>query len=429
MEESRGVENLTHLIVVARECLGPFCRCYVGRTPHVTHTAPSGLNIRKLNAQGTHFVAESGGTEIDGNLLRDLRAIYRDGVPSGRQSTQTINRVYFLGFLPSDYPFTPGWTQPNTPDFFQERSGLQIQNPSPHLVNALGKLFPRAERGRTLAQANQRRRNRVLSVTNLYDGGTFSVLTLVSPQTVDLSVDRSNSNNNNNTSSTADEAQFIGRSFRRLFSLPDVIDLVGDRQLVRNGRQRARRAQQEERSRPKREREKQQDTNRKEKKRTMLSRLKLAEKPKKEEEEDKEKQPVNCVICFERFADPEKEDEGNGVVYEDDTTVIPIVLVPCQHRVCLACMKRMRSDSEGKQEGFCCPVCKRGVENTEAYHCVKCLENDRAPRGPNIVVARPCEHRVWCNECAKETIKDNDDPRCPMCDFQVDDIRVAKARE
>lgn len=183
----------------------------------------------------------------------------------------------------------------------------------------------------------------------------------------------------------------------------------------------------------------------------MAKRQKLESRLKLAEEKPIDEQSTTCCCCYEMFysADvfpeqhentekstgveeegvPEKKEQPSDNSNEkeeteddDDDTghrVIPVALVPCQHRLCNGCAGRVRSDKN------ICPLCTAPIEGMEVYNCFDCMQANREPRGPLIVIARPCEHRIWCKFCAAEHTSSGN-LRCPLCKFTIDDFRVAK---
>jgi len=128
-----------------------------------------------------------------------------------------------------------------------------------------------------------------------------------------------------------------------------------------------------------------------------------------------------CPVCMEFFYNHQsnaKNDDQYGD--EEDVTVVSAAIIPCQHAVCLECLRRIQMD----ENGSVCPICRKGIEGIECHSCVECSLSKRPPRGPFVVIARPCEHRVWDVHCASELL--DKDVNCPICHFEIDDIRVGE---
>lgn len=403
------------LIALTKHLLGNFCRVYTTQIPSVQQRFEE-FPLRKMpasrgNDQITYWITDIEQNTIELTLLTKLLKVYHD-FPD-----ETLSRIVLIGFPPSEFELPLWINQPTSAGEVEIQIGLKVGRVNRDLIESLFVVVnlhrdqnqnrgrPRNNSGLERIGPNTFRRRDPFGTLIISTGGSLATLIGrgggigMGSTVVDLTSDDNNNNNNsryNGFTPSSIFEQFFGSTPELL---PSDTDLVGTRELFSRKRER--------REDTKEEKEK--------KRKKLLSRLKLAEEKKSPEEEE-----TRCCCCYEDFYDPTGEYDNLEEQHGDDVFVIPIALVPCQHRLCINCAKKVRDQSKNE-----CPLCKSNIEGWETYYCVSCLKNNRKPKGPNIVVARPCEHRVWCKECAEESIT-KDNLKCPLCDFDVEDIRVAK---
>ena len=361
------------LIVLAEGLLGRFCSVYSTMTPSVS-VRHADIGLRKLTAQNgndsvVYWIHETTQSEVESTLLISLIGVIDTVVPE-------MMKVVLVGFPSHDFQIPEWLVNVDTAGALECEIGLKVG-----LTNrfAIEQLFGPTQQPVGYTEGSR-------EASNDYIDRLASMWGVMGPTRRTLIF--SDEDNNNHTIQPP--------------QIRSLISELGSRELIPQ----------------KRRRNVQTDEEKAAKKRSLLSKLKLAD-----EKKDTDETSNACCCCFETFysVDGENEvDEEDVKVYGGGVFVVPIALVPCQHRLCIGCIKNVRDKLKNL-----CPLCKHKVEGWETYHCVSCLIKEQPQRGPNIVVVRPCEHRVWCKDCANEALV-KDDPKCPVCDLAVDDVRVAK---
>lgn len=158
---------------------------------------------------------------------------------------------------------------------------------------------------------------------------------------------------------------------------------------------------------------------RKELKRKITARVK---KKSKESDSNETIHSTTCVICYEDYYDASLPNTPENDNQKD--SVVKIALLPCQHPLCIKCALELR---DGDHKNIC-PIDRQPIKGIECYTCVTCALAKRPPKGPIKVVAMPCEHRIMCLECA-EDFAEHGDLKCPLCKFEIEDVRVAEIWE
>lgn len=399
------------LFVLSKDILGKFCGVYTGLVPRVTHRATN-FPLRKIaptyDAPLVHYwITETQQDIVDLHLIIRLLGVYAEFSDDPDSMEGTLDKIVLVGFPFCDYE-TPEWlTQPTSPGDLQTSTGLKLQSFNRESILALFKavqptdnIYIHRSPRVPILQRNDFNENAYINGCDITNSPLRNHLNAASRSGI---VDLTQLNSNNNINN-----EIFNRILRQS-GLPTIDDLT-DARNVSTVKRKIGNAN----SNDNKEKE--------EKKRKLLSQLKLAEDKVVEKVTDENR----CCVCYEDFYDPLAESEDperkeENEKYGDNIFVVPVALVPCQHRLCVNCVQRLRDTATKIQ----CPLCKSAIEAWETYHCVSCLEKKEVPKGPNIVVARPCEHRVWCKFCAESAIKEGT-PICPLCLFPVDDIRVAK---
>lgn len=426
------------IILVAVDRLRDLCDVYFAQMPPVSSRFED-FPIRKVtstrgNVTVTHYLSETPNSCLTSDLLTSALYMYE------RYPDENLRDVILVGFPEYEYDLPDGLVQPLSVSEFQHSTGLQLRRPKREV---LLRLFPwdassdnRGGENGDAGSQNDLEIQRNFCSTVFIDTnptpmpGFINVVGDSRPHSIvtDLAslLRQHGGQVVNNSIVLGDVAYSRGSvTMTNLFSgyMEDAESDLGSDRIV---------------ERVKRKLDKEDAATIAEKKRKLRSRLKLAE------DKPEDEQSTTCCCCFEQFYCIDGEEAGKNTDGNEKTTgndgedkvekekeeeeedeegydppVIPVALVPCQHRLCIGCVAIVRNDKNR------CPICISTIEGIEIYNCMSCMQENRAPRGPLIVVARPCEHRIWCKSCAEERVESSN-LKCPLCEFAIEDFGVAK---